>query len=144
MWILWLVIGIIFSVAEILYSGFFLIWFAAGAFAALITSFFTSHFIIQSLVFIFVSLILLLTLTKRFVKRFNKTSTVATNIDGLIGKQGVVTHSIGKDNIESGLVKLDGEIWTAISYDGMPISKETLVEIKEIKGVRLIVSPLNH
>ncbi|PHV71733.1 hypothetical protein CS063_04020 [Sporanaerobium hydrogeniformans] len=142
MWILWLVVGIIFSVAEILYSGFFLIWFAAGAIAALITSLVTSNFIWQSLVFIVVSLTLLLTLTKRVVKKLNKPPTVATNIDGLIGKKGIVIQAIGKDNLENGLVKLDGEVWTAISTTGEPILKETLVTINAVKGVKLIVSPI--
>ncbi|MDF2612700.1 MAG: putative protease [Clostridia bacterium] len=140
MWILWLIVGIVFSIAEILSSGFFLIWFAIGAFIALIASFFTSNVLYQGIIFLAVSLILLLTLTKLVAKKFSSHPTLPTNIDSLIGKKGIVTEDIGKDNFESGLVKLDGEIWTAVSKDGHPINKGSIVSIHEIKGVRLIVS----
>ena len=140
MWILWLIAGIVFSVAEIFYSGFFLIWFAIGAFSAMIASRFTDNVIYQGLIFLIISLALLLTLTKRFTKKFSSHATIPTNIDSLVGKKGIVTTHIGKDSFENGLVKLDGEIWTAFSKDGQPIEKGATVQIHEVKGVRLIVS----
>ncbi len=140
MWILWLIVGIVFSIAEILYSGFFLIWFAIGAFLTIIVSFFTDNVIYQSITFLTISILLLLTLTKYVARKFSSSHTVPTNIDSLIGKTGIVTEDIGKDNFENGLVKLDGEIWTAVSKDGTPIPKGAAVQISEIKGVRLIVS----
>jgi len=140
MWILWLIVGIIFSLSEILYSGFFLIWFAVGAFASLIASFFTENVLYQGIIFLVVSLTLLLTLTKRIAKKFSSSATIPMNIDRLIGNNGIVTEDIGKDTFENGLVKLDGEIWTAVSKDGHPIEKGSIVSIQEIKGVRLIVS----
>ncbi|WP_069997443.1 NfeD family protein [Cellulosilyticum sp. I15G10I2] len=140
MWILWLIVGIVFSVAEILYSGFFLIWFAIGAFLTIIVSFFTDNILYQSVIFLVISIILLLTLTKHFAKKFASGHTFPTNIDSLIGKKGIVIQNVGKDSFESGLVKLDGEIWTAVSQDGNAIEKGAVVQIHEIKGVRLIVS----
>ncbi|MGL4343745.1 MAG: NfeD family protein [Cellulosilyticaceae bacterium] len=142
MWIFWLVIGIIFSIAEIVYSGFFLIWFAFGALAALVTSFFTSNIIIQSTVFLLLSFILLLTLTKKFTHSFNTKPTTPTNIDALIGLKGTVLESIGPGE-QSGLVKLDGEIWTAISTNGEVIPKGATVVAEQIRGVRLFVTPSN-
>lgn len=144
MWLLWLIVGIVFSVAEIFYNGFFLIWFAAGAFSAMIVSRFTDNVVYQGIIFLIISIVLLLTLTKRFTQKFSSHPTVPTNIDNLIGKKGIVTQDIGKDNFENGLVKLDGEIWTALSKDGLPIAKDTIVQIHEVKGVRLIVSPAEN
>lgn len=144
MWVLWLVVGIVFSLAEMLYSGFFLIWFAIGAFTALIASFFTDNILYQGIIFLIISLILLLTLTKHVAKKFSSHATIPMNIDSLIGKKGIVTQDIGKDNFENGLVKLDGEIWTAVSKDGYPIKKGSIVHIQEIKGVRLIVSQIEN
>lgn len=140
MWYIWLIATIIFCIAEILYSGFFIIWFAIGSLAALITSFFTTNLIIQTLIFLIVSLILLITLTKHVTTKLLKRPTIATNVDELIGKKGVVIKTIGENSLEPGLVKLDGEIWTATSLYDEVITKGTLVEIKKIKGVRLIVS----
>ena len=144
MWILWLIVGIVFSVSEILYSGFFLIWFAIGAFLTIIVSFFTENILYQGISFLAISIILLLTLTKYFAKKFTSGHTFPTNIDGLIGKTGIVTQIIGKDNFDSGFVKLDGEIWTAISKDGNTIEKGSMVQVHEIKGVRLIVSEVKN
>ena len=144
MWILWLMVGIVFSLAEMLYSGFFLIWFALGAFVTIIVSFFTENILYQSITFLLISITLLLSLTKHVAKKFSSGHTIPTNIDSLIGKRGMVTEDIGKDSFESGFVKLDGEIWTAISKDSMAIPKGTVVEIHEIKGVRLIVSTVEN
>lgn len=140
MWMLWLIVGIIFSVCEVFYSGFFLIWFAIGAFCTIIISFFTQNILYQSIVFLVVSITLLLTLTKYFTRKFLSKNYTATNIDSLIGKTGIVTQDIGKDNFEAGLVKLDGEIWTAVSENGAAIAKGSTVVIQQIKGVRLIVT----
>lgn len=140
MWYIWLIAAIIFCIAEILYSGFFIIWFAIGSLAALITSFFTNNLVIQTIIFLIVSLVLLITLTKRVTNKLLKHSTIATNVDGLIGKKGMVIETIGENTLQPGLVKLDGEIWTATSLHDEVIEKGTLVEIKQIKGVRLIVA----
>jgi membrane protein implicated in regulation of membrane protease activity len=45
-------------------------------------------------------------------------------------------------SILSGQVKINGEIWSAIGVDDINIPKGTEVEIKEIKGVKAIVSPI--
>lgn len=140
MWYIWLIAAIIFCAAEILYNGFFIIWFAIGSLAALITSFITPNLVIQTIVFLLISLILLITLTKRITQKFSNKDSIATNISGLIGKRGIVIETIGKNNLEPGLVKLDGETWSATSLNEEAIEKGALVEVSDIKGVRLIVT----
>ena len=140
MWYIWFTAAIIFCTAEILYNGFFIIWFAIGSIAALLTSFLTSNLVIQTIVFLLVSFILLITLTKRITQRFSNKDSIQTNINGIIGKKGIVIETIGKNNLEPGLVKLDGETWSATSLNNAPIEKGALVEVCDIKGVRLIVT----
>ena len=146
MWILWLIVAIIFSIAEMIYSGFFLLWFAIGAFCSMIISliFPNSNMFVQGGIFLIVSVSLLLTLTKKFTKKYSNSETIPTNIDKLIGKTGIVIQNIGEDTYETGLVKLDGEIWSAVSSNGSPILKGSSVKIQEIKGVKLIVTPLEN
>ncbi len=139
MWYIWLIAAIIFCVAEIFYNGFFIIWFAIGSIVALITSFFTSNLVIQTLIFLLISLILLITLTKRITKKLSKNDIVQTNINSLIGKKGIVIEAIKNNTLEPGLVKLDGETWSATSLNEETIEKGTLVEVTNIVGVRLIV-----
>lgn len=139
MWYIWLILAILFSVGEILYSGFFLLWFAVGSLSALILSFFISQFFLQLIVFFAVSLLLVLILTKKLTKYFSKNDNFVTNVDKLIGETGLVIETIGSSPLETGLVKIDGETWTAVSNHGQVIEKGTLVEIEAIKGVRVVV-----
>ncbi|MEG0845612.1 MAG: NfeD family protein [Niameybacter sp.] len=141
MWLLWLVVGIAFAIAEIINNGFFLIWFAIGAIAALLTSLITTSVPIQLIVFLTLSFLLLITLTRYCSAHFAKKDTIPTNIDALIGKTGTVLTFIGTDSSQVGQVKLDGEIWSAISSDGLSIEKGITVIVDEIRGVRLIVHP---
>ncbi len=129
-WIAWLIVAIIFAVAEIIYSGFFLLWFSVGALCSMLVSFiFPNSIFLQCIVFLVVSIILLLTLTKRLTKKYTKEDTTPTNVDKLVGKTGVVIQNIGEDTYESGLVKLNGETWSAVSHNGTPIAKGTSVKV---------------
>ena len=106
----------------------------------MVVSFFTDNIIIQTTVFLISSVILILA-TKPLVKKFANTKTVKTNAEAIIGKKGLVTKDI--NSIKStGQVKIDGELWSAIGKDDMDISKGTEVEVNEIKGVKVIVTPI--
>ena len=61
-----------------------------------------------------------------------------TNADRFVGETAVVTQAI--DNIaETGLVKLQGTVWTARTADGSVIAEGEKVTVKAIEGVKLIV-----
>lgn len=141
MWQMWLIIAGVCLVIEIMTVGFLIFWFAIGALFAMIVSLFTDNLIIQTSVFVISSGIMIFA-TKPFVKKFvNTKNTIQTNVYSTIGKTGVVTKDI--DSIHSlGQVKVDGEVWSAVGIDDMNIPQGTEVEIKEIKGVKAIVSPV--
>lgn len=141
MWEVWLLTAIIFTIAQLYYKGFFLLWFAIGSLIAFISSLFLHHLLLESIIFLFVSLILLVTLTRYLTTKFISQKALATTTDKLIGSCGIVIKSIGPTHLESGLIKLDGEIWSAVSASNEAISVGRLVEIQSIKGVRLIVTP---
>ncbi len=44
--------------------------------------------------------------------------------------------------IQNGQIKVEGELWSAIGIDNTEIPEGTKVEIKEIKGVKAIVAPI--
>lgn len=140
MWQIWLIIAGICLIIEIMTVGFLIFWFAIGAILAMITSLFTSNLIIQTSVFVVSSAILILA-TKPFVQKFiNNKNEVKTNVYSTVGKTGIVTQDI--DWVQSlGQVKVDGEVWSALSFDNKNIPQGTEVEIKEIKGVKAIVAP---
>ena len=89
----------------------------------------------QIIFFVAATVILLIFTRPLAVKYIRKTST---NIDGLVGKQAIVTEKI--DNlVGTGQVKIDGNVWTARSENGFIIDEREVVEIVKISGVKLIV-----
>lgn len=141
MWQIWLITAGVCLIIEIMTVGFLIFWFAIGALLAMVVSFFTNNVIMQTSVFVISSTILIFA-TKPFVKKFaNNKNAIQTNVYSTVGKIGIVTKDI--DSLQSlGQVKVGGEIWSAIGLDDMNIPQGTEVEIKEIKGVKAIVAPL--
>lgn len=72
---------------------------------------------------------------RNFIKKSLNITTHKTNADSIVGKQAVVVESIGED--KAGQIKIDGEIWRAISEK--PIEKGKKVTIKSISGVTVNV-----
>lgn len=133
----WLIITVILIAVEIVTLGVTSIWFAGGALIAGLISLTGVHWLVQILVFAVVSTILFVftrpIATKHFMKNIEK-----TNVDSLIGKEGVVKQDI--DNIEAkGVVKLNGMDWTARSVDGTKIPAGDKVLVDSIDGVKLMV-----
>ena len=66
-----------------------------------------------------------------------KKTQIKTNVNSLLGKKAIVTKEI--QPIEYGEVKVDGNFWTASSYDEVLIKENEVVHIVEVRGVKLIV-----
>ncbi len=133
----WLIVFVVFAALELVSVGMTCIWFAVGALAACVTSLFTGNWIIQSIVFIIVTVLFLLFLRPLAVKYVNN-KTEKTNVDSIIGRIAKVVTEI--DNVNAkGMVVIDGVEWTARSKDDRVIPKETLVEVVEVSGVKVIV-----
>ena len=142
MWQIWLIIVGICLIIEIFTVGFLIFWFSIGALIAMLISFFTTNIIIQTTVFIITSTILIFA-TKPFVKKFSKDeNSIKTNVYSIIGKTGIVTEEINPIH-SKGQIKVNGEVWSAISDSNTIIPENSKVEILEVKGVKAIVSPLN-
>ena len=140
MWYIWLILAGVFVIGEVLTAGFLIFWLGIASLIAMAVSFITDNIIIQTTVFLISSVILILA-TKPLVKKFAKVETTKTNAFSLIDKKGIVTKDISSIN-STGQVKVEGELWSATGENDMEISKGTEVKIKEIKGVKLIVTPI--
>ena len=136
----WLALMIVFLVGEGATAAVTTIWFAAGALAAMIASFLGAQVWLQSVIFGVVSVVLLLAL-RPFIKKYITPKQTKTNIDAIIGKEGLVTQRI--DNIAgTGKVKLDGMEWSARSTSNEPVEEGTLIKVDRIEGVKVFVSVL--
>ena len=130
----WLVIILLLSFVEVATVNLVTIWFIASALVSLLLAFLNVNFIVQFAVFVILGIILLLTTRKYLVGLLNKNKQ-KTNLDRVVGMEGVVTEKITKHN--PGEVKVDGKKWTAVA--SKTISEGKVVRIKEIEGVKLIV-----
>ena len=140
MWSFWLIVAGIFFIIEMATTGFLIFWLGIGAILAMVTSFITNSLVAQTIVFVVTSSILI-PLTKPLADKFTNKKTVPTNSYSLINKRGIVTMDINPMEA-TGLVKVNGEIWSAKSLDESIIAKGTEIEVINIDGVKLIVSPI--
>lgn len=135
--IFWIIIAIFFVLIEALAMGLITIWFAVGAFVAGILALFGVPFKFQIAVCIIVSLLLLI-FAKPIAKKKLKIGAVKTNVGALIGKKGLVIEDIFPH--ETGQVKVNGIVWTALAKDGdIKIEKDEEVIVCEVEGVKLLV-----
>lgn len=134
----WLVAMIVLLIIEGIVPGLVSIWFAIGAFAAMISAILGAPLWLQVLWFFAVS-ILTLCLTRPFAKKYVNSRATPTNADMLIGKECVVTEEI--DNVlGTGTVTVGGKVWTARTEepDGKAETGKVMTVVK-IEGVKLIV-----
>lgn len=130
----WLAIILILGFIEVITTNLVTIWFVASAVVSLILSFFIDEFIIQFSVFVVLGIILLIT-TRSWLNKILKPKGEKTNLDRVIGMQGIVTEKITQTT--PGEVKVDGKKWTAIS--NKIIEVDSIVKILDIDGVKLKV-----
>lgn len=134
--IMWAVLIVVFTLIEAASLGLTSIWFAVGALAALITSAMGFNIVIQIVVFVIVAVVLLI-YTRPIAKKVLKIGNNKTNIDAIIGQTGYVTKAIKMK--ETGLVKVNGQIWTAKCPEHEEIDMDEEVEVLAVEGVKLIV-----
>lgn len=137
----WLIAIVIFLVIEgLTATALVSLWFAVGALAALVSSFFVPSLTVQVVIFLIVSC-LAFALLRPLVKKHFTPRTEATNAQRFIGAEAVVTQTI--DNLAAtGQVSLKGQTWTARSRDNVPLEPGTRVTVLAIEGVKVIVQPI--
>lgn len=135
--LIWLVLMVLFLIAEAATVTMISLWFAAGSLAALIVALLGGGWGLQIAAALIVSMALLACLRPMVRKHFTPKLT-RTNVDAIVGSEGYVTADI--DNISAtGTVKLGAMEWTARSANGDPIPKGTLVKVEKIEGVKAFV-----
>ena len=132
----WLSAWVFFMVIEAWSVSAISLWFAVGAFAAFIASFFITSAIFELTLFITVSLFTVITLRQWALSKLSIGKT-KTNVDDLIGQEAVVTEPISFP--DGGRVKLRGNSWRCQSDSHTRYETGSLVTILRIEGVTLYV-----
>ena len=133
----WLAVLVILLICEIITLGLTTIWFAGGALAAFFISFSGANFLVHFICF-FLFYFSILFFKRPVHSRYINKNITKTNAEGLIGKQAKVLIEIDNNNC-AGQALVDGQEWMARAMENEVIPVGTIVEIVQIKGVKLIV-----
>ncbi len=138
--LIWLAAMAFFIILEAASVQLYSVWFAVGSLVAGIVSLFIPSVTAQLIVFMVVSLVSLIFMRK-FAIACLGIRKVPTNADSIIGMVGRVDQDI--DAITGGgRVFVNGLSWKATSATHQSISSGVQVKILEIKGVTVVVVPV--
>ena len=139
-WVIWLLLGIAFSIGEMATLGFFLAPFAGGAFVAAILSALGVASGGAIVAFAVVTLILLFALRPVARRHLRTPPEIRTGTAALVGREAMVLERIANDE-GIGCVRIDGEVWTARAYDEDEIIEAgKRVHVMEIRGATALVT----
>lgn len=136
----WFSVGIICLIIEIITPGiFYAATLSIAAFITGVVSFFITDKFILLLVFAVLAIVSIFLIKPFLQKAFRlDEDTTLSNVDSIIGKTGMVTQEITA--IQKGLVKIDGEVWTAITSNNETLPVQTKIVVQKIEGVTLFVN----
>ena len=140
-WVVWIVIAVVAFVVEATTTAFFAFYFGVAAAVVAVAAALGLSQTAQVIGFGAIAVGGLL-VTRPWLVRLagDDSPAVPTGVDAMRGRVGVVTAEIGE--LESGLARIDGEVWTARSYyEREAIGVGTRIEVVEIRGVTALVIP---
>lgn len=132
----WILIAILCGAVEIFTAGFWFLWLAIAALLVAIAAGLGLLTALpgQLLVFSIITLVLIV-FTRPLVMKTIKSHDKVSNVKALIGQQGMSLTPISPLNY--GQVKVNGEIWTAVSKEY--IEDNIRVVVTGVDGVKLVV-----
>lgn len=140
-WI-WLVGALLCLVGEMATPGsFILLPFGIGALSASLLAFADVSVGVEWVVFVAVSAATLLGFRPLSRRLDRMTEDVGIGARRLVGQEAIVLADIPGSG-EVGLVRIDREEWRAESTDGTPIPAGVKVRVADVRGTRVVVSPL--
>lgn len=136
----WILVAVVTGAIEIFSAGFWFLWLSISALivALGVTLGWFAKLGAQLLVFALLTTIFII-FTRPLVLKFIKTNDTVSNVHALIGQHGITLSKITP--LEYGQVKVNGEVWTAVS--SQEIDADTRVSVTAIDGVKLVVIKAN-
>jgi membrane protein implicated in regulation of membrane protease activity len=116
-WVIWLIVGGVLLIAEMLTLTFYLLWLGIGAIvAAGVAIFAPETFVLQGLSG-GAAAIVLTVFTNKLTHKLRKARGYRDGIEELVGKLGIVVEPIRQG--KPGIVKVGNETWSAVSDDNL-------------------------
>ncbi|WP_433343230.1 NfeD family protein [Micromonospora sp. CA-111912] len=138
--VFWVVLGVVLAVAEIFTTTLFLIMFSVGAFAAAGAAALGAPTAVQALVFAVVSALTVAVARpaiRRHARSAQESGEQPFGVEAIEGSTALVLERVDADQ---GLVKIDGELWTARSFDAtQSFAPGRRVRVIKIQGATALV-----
>jgi membrane protein implicated in regulation of membrane protease activity len=140
LWVWWTIAGVAFAVGEMAIMGFALAPFAGGSFVAALFALAGAGTAVSIVVFAVITTLLFLFVRPVARRHVRQPPETRTGTAALIGRSGMVLERIANDE-GVGCVRLDGEVWSARSYDDdETFEPGTRVHVMEIRGATALVA----
>jgi membrane protein implicated in regulation of membrane protease activity len=136
--LLWLLLAVGLAIAEVFTSTFVLIMFAAGALAAAGAAALDGDLAVQGIVFAAVSAAALFGVRPSIRRHLDRTGQdTPLGLAAIEGAEGLVLEQV---DAEHGVIKIEGETWSARSFDATQIIEAgERVRVIELKGAIAMV-----
>ncbi|ENQ3080947.1 NfeD family protein [Bacillus sp. WLY-B-L8] len=131
-WVIWFVIAGLLFIAEMLTVTFYLLWLGIGAVVGGLIGLFVPDSLLLQVVIASVISLSLTFFTKRISKNFREAKGYTDAVDQLVGKKGIIMQAI--TNEANGIVKIEGDMWTAVS-DKPILDGESVIVVKRSSTV---------
>lgn len=139
---LWTGLAVVMGIGEIFTAGFFLLPFAIGAAAAGVLAWVGAGVLAQWLVFFGVSVVALAYL-RRYIDRQDEGDQPRVGANRWVGSSGIVLEEIDPDTA-TGMVRVENEEWRATSLHRVSIPAGSRIEVRDVRGARLVVEQIEH
>ncbi|MEU4781146.1 NfeD family protein [Micromonospora sp. NPDC023633] len=138
--VLWIVLGVVLAVAEIFTTALFLIMFAAGAFAAAGAAALGAPVGVQAIVFAAVSALTVLGVRPTLRRHRRSALDSGERAFGVEAIEGSTALVLERVDAGQGMVKIDGELWQARSYDASQhFAPGERVQVIQVRGATALV-----
>jgi membrane protein implicated in regulation of membrane protease activity len=138
--VLWIVLAVALAIGEAFTATFLIIFFAVGALAAAGAAALGAPLLLQAIVFAIVSGLSVAAIRPIIVKHQRSALESGETPFGLEAIEGSAATVIEEVDTDHGLVKIDGELWTARAFDHtekyLPGQR---VRVIKVKGATAIV-----
>ncbi|WP_040161588.1 NfeD family protein [Nigerium massiliense] len=138
-WAIWFALAGVLAAAEMLTLDLTLLMLASGALAGGVVAIVLPGVLwAQVLVAVAVAFITLFLVRPMLRRRFQLSPGYRSSVDKMVGSEGTVTRQV---TASGGEIKVNGEAWSARSYDGEDIEPGVVIEVFEVDGVTAVVYP---
>jgi membrane protein implicated in regulation of membrane protease activity len=136
--VFWIVLAVVLGAAEIFTGTFILVMLGIGALIAVVPAALGAPFWVQGLVFALVAVLALLGVRPVVQRHMHSSGESAPmGLEAMEGSAGLVLERVDLDH---GLVKIDGEMWSARPYDAsQTFETGERVRVIEVRGATALV-----